>query len=100
MTDPGPLHKEIEHRCFPLGYLEDNSTSPPTIVRLGDDYPASWTMPYTQNTDLGKAQAQYPVPGEPPKCECDKGKGVSKLRCVSLSNTLVIIVNRPRSKQR
>ena len=50
------------------------------VIRLGDDYPHSWTMPYTQNTDLGKAQAQYPVPGEPPKCECDNtlGKGVSK----------------------
>ena len=36
----------------PSGYLEDDSTDPPTVLRLADDYPHSWTMPYTQNIDL------------------------------------------------
>jgi|EP01043_Picozoa_sp_COSAG02_P074568 arylsulfatase A-like enzyme len=33
---------KLFHHGGPSGYLENRSTSPPTVVRSGDDYPASW----------------------------------------------------------
>ena len=97
----------------PSGYLEDDSTDPPTVLRLADDYPHSWTMPYTQNIDLvtsarfrgacmslrrfscngcgdaqGKANAQYPVPGEKPKYAGSKsGQGWSNRGIVRTSTS-------------
>lgn len=88
---------KLFHHGGPSGYLENRSTTPPTVIRDGDDYPHSvsalvlsrrmprsfahtrclarmqWTMPYTQNGDSGKADGQYPTPGGVPKYNASRG---------------------------
>ena len=53
---------KLFHTGAPSGFLQekDNATGKEYVVRYGDDYPMSWTLPYNQNVDIMPADGQYP----------------------------------------
>ena len=53
---------KLFHTGAPSGFLteKDNATGKEYVVRYGDDYPMSWTLPYNQNIDIMPADGQYP----------------------------------------
>jgi arylsulfatase A-like enzyme len=53
---------KLFHTGAPSGLLmeTDNVTGKEYVVRYGDDYPMSWTLPYNQNIDIQPADGQYP----------------------------------------
>lgn len=42
---------KIFHTGGPSGLIMNYSNHPPTIIRQGDDQPASWSLPYIQSSD-------------------------------------------------
>lgn len=51
---------KIFHPGGPSGYIEKKIDGVPTVIRSGDDYPFSWTLPYQQNLDQPPTDAHYP----------------------------------------
>eukprot|EP01043_Picozoa_sp_COSAG02_P013613 COSAG02_NODE_548_length_20472_cov_5.958524_3_plen_277_part_00 len=53
---------KLFHTGAPSGFLteKDNATGKEYVVRYGDDYPMSWSLPYNQNVDIMPADGQYP----------------------------------------
>ena len=56
---------KLFHPGSPSGYLEKVVDGVRTVVRSGDDYPYSWTLPYQQNLDMGVTDAAYPNDAHP-----------------------------------
>ena len=56
---------KLFHPGGPSGYLEKVVDGVRTVVRSGDDYPYSWTLPYQQNLDMGVTDAAYPNDAHP-----------------------------------